>query len=54
MCSSITQSSFAKPCTPLAGGFDSGFVATKAGSNITTNYTIMVTSDKPVWAFCVS
>lgn len=45
----ITQSSFADPCTPLSGGFDSGYVAS---NDTTTSYTIQVTTAKPVWAFC--
>lgn len=49
----VTQSSFKDPCTPLEGGFDSGYVPTplNATDNF-TNYTIMVTDTKPKWVFC--
>jgi len=52
----VTQSSFADPCSPLNAngttGFDSGFmpVADDATTFPTWNYT--VTSTNPVWAFC--
>lgn len=53
----VTQSSFADPCTPLSAngttGFDSGFMPVNASATSgfpTWNYT--VTSTNPVWAFC--
>ncbi|KAI9455577.1 hypothetical protein BJY52DRAFT_636338 [Lactarius psammicola] len=49
---SVTQSTFADPCTYLAastgssGGFDSGVQTTK-------QYTIVITNDQqPIWFFC--
>ncbi|KAG6828168.1 hypothetical protein H0H92_008936 [Tricholoma furcatifolium] len=49
----VTQSSFANPCTPLAGGVDSGFqpVATNATSFPQFSITITNTST-PFWFFC--
>ncbi|KAJ7776491.1 hypothetical protein DFH07DRAFT_714856, partial [Mycena maculata] len=51
---SVTQSTFATPCQPLAGGLDSGFISgkeTKLGVFPTWNYT--VTNDQtPIWLFC--
>ncbi|KAH9977183.1 hypothetical protein BGW80DRAFT_839053 [Lactifluus volemus] len=43
---SVTQSSFAKPCTPLANGFDAGLQTAK-------QFTITITNDQqPIWFFC--
>ncbi|KAH8107219.1 Cupredoxin [Cristinia sonorae] len=43
---SVTQSSFANPCTPLASGFDSGLQNSK-------QFTINVTdASTPIWFFC--
>ncbi|KAJ7909975.1 hypothetical protein B0H13DRAFT_1616066, partial [Mycena leptocephala] len=51
---SVVQSSFANPCDPLVGGFDSGFTPAKKlknGSFPMFNYT--VTDDQsPMWFFC--
>jgi plastocyanin len=48
----VTQSSFADPCRPLSGGFDSQFqpVPDNATTFPTWNFTVVDTS--PVWAFC--
>ncbi|KAI0082171.1 hypothetical protein K474DRAFT_833541 [Panus rudis PR-1116 ss-1] len=50
---SVTQSSFAAPCDPLAGGFDSGFhpVPANQTDNFPT-YTITVQDTKPIWVHC--
>ncbi|KAF5378915.1 hypothetical protein D9757_008728 [Collybiopsis confluens] len=51
---SVTQSSFASPCEPLAGGFDSGWVSIPAGGVTpppTWNLTVTDTS-KPIWFYC--
>jgi len=51
----VTQSSFAEPCTKLDGGFDSGFNffnpnnVTDSGA-FTTDFT--VTTTKPLWFYC--
>ncbi|TVY55715.1 putative GPI-anchored cupredoxin [Lachnellula cervina] len=47
----VTQSSFADPCHPLAGGFFSGFVPTKA-TTLGSTFTIVVKDTKPVWIYC--
>ncbi|TVY82172.1 putative GPI-anchored cupredoxin [Lachnellula suecica] len=47
----VTQSSFADPCHPLAGGFFSGFVPTNA-STLGSTFTITVKDTKPVWIYC--
>jgi hypothetical protein len=51
---SITQSSFADPCTPLAGGFDSGWVLIpEAGLGSTPTFNLTITDDsKPIWFYC--
>jgi len=49
----VTQSSFASPCGPKAGGIESGFMPVAA--NITDNfptYTITVNDTQPVWVYC--
>ncbi|GJE85996.1 cupredoxin domain-containing protein [Phanerochaete sordida] len=48
-----TQSSFAAPCSPMEGGFDSGFnfVPANQTDNFPT-YTITVNDTKPIWVFC--
>ncbi|TAQ85378.1 hypothetical protein B7494_g6298 [Chlorociboria aeruginascens] len=51
---SVTQSSFAAPCAPLAGGgFFSGFQPTSdaTGANPTT-FTITVNDTNPIWVYC--
>ncbi|KAI0003402.1 Cupredoxin [Russula compacta] len=50
----VTQSTFANPCSPLAGGFDSGFVPVSANN---TNgpfpqAQFQVTDTNPVWVYC--
>ncbi|KIN07215.1 hypothetical protein OIDMADRAFT_16032 [Oidiodendron maius Zn] len=47
----VTQSSFANPCHPLAGGFFSGFVPTTV-SPASTTFTITVNDTKPIWFYC--
>jgi hypothetical protein len=49
----VTQSSFSAPCTPLAGGFDSGWVQIGAAVPVTPTFNITITNDsKPIWFFC--
>lgn len=38
----VSQSSFAQPCTPLANGFNSGFMPIQAGSTTFPSFTITV------------
>jgi len=49
----VTQSTLESPCTPLAGGFDSGFMpvpATQTSNFPTAELTVQKTT--PVWAYC--
>ncbi|KAF9068736.1 Cupredoxin [Rhodocollybia butyracea] len=49
----VTQSSFASPCSPLADGFDSGFVPVDA--NTTSGFLsaeLTVGNTNPVWIYC--
>jgi len=49
----VTQSSFAAPCSPLDGGLNSGFMPVAA--NVTDGFptfTITVNDTKPIWVFC--
>jgi plastocyanin len=49
----VTQSSLANPCAPLAGGFDSGFWPVR--DNQTTGFPtadLNVTQTTPIWAYC--
>ncbi|KAJ3731233.1 hypothetical protein DFJ43DRAFT_1080576 [Lentinula guzmanii] len=49
----VTQSTFAAPCTAMAGGVDSGFqdVATNASTFPVWSFTLTNTS-APLWFFC--
>jgi len=49
----VTQTSFAGPCTPKDGGIDSGFmpVAANQTDNFPT-FTIPVTDTQPIWVYC--
>jgi len=49
----VTQSSFAEPCVPLAGGFTSGFVPVAVGSTSLPTYQVQVNdASKPIWVYC--
>ena len=50
----ITESSLENPCSPLAGGFDSGFqpVAADDTSGPFPSATITVCSITPTWIYC--
>jgi plastocyanin len=49
-----TQSTFADPCTPVAGGFDSGFVPVSANntSGPFQEAQLQVADTNPVWVYC--
>jgi len=47
---SVTQSSFADPCHPLAGGFFSTFIPTNSTSPEV--FTLTVNDTKPIWIYC--
>ncbi|CAF9904805.1 MAG: hypothetical protein GOMPHAMPRED_002953 [Gomphillus americanus] len=51
---SVQQSSFAAPCQPLAGGFDSGFnpVASEEVAATTQHFSVTVNNTKPIWIYC--
>jgi len=50
---SITQSSLASPCEPLAGGFDSGWVFVPTTESTPVVWNLTITDDsKPLWFFC--
>ncbi|KAF8193026.1 hypothetical protein BJ912DRAFT_961791 [Pholiota molesta] len=50
---SVTQSSFADPCTPLAGGFDSGWILLPTAPTPVPEWNLTITDDsKPIWFFC--
>jgi len=49
----VTQSSLNQPCSPLAGGFDSGFVpVADDATTFGTTATYVVNDTKPVWVYC--
>ncbi|KAJ7478304.1 Cupredoxin [Mycena latifolia] len=49
----VTQSSFANPCEPLANGFDSGWVFINDTSATTPVWNLTITDDsKPIWFYC--
>ncbi|KAJ3821061.1 Cupredoxin [Lentinula raphanica] len=54
----VTQSSFANPCTPLSASspgtvsFDSGFMAVSANATTFPTVTIQINDTKPFWAYC--
>ncbi|KAJ7439778.1 Cupredoxin, partial [Mycena latifolia] len=52
---SVTQSSFASPCEPLAGGFDSGwiFIPTSTPPSPLPEWNLTITNDQtPIWFYC--
>jgi len=48
----VTQSSFAAPCQPLAGGLDSGFQPVAAGAASVPSFTVTVNVTTPLWFYC--
>ncbi len=48
---SVVQSSFDKPCQPLADGFSSGFIPLK-GYTPNVVYAYTVDDNEPVWFYC--
>jgi len=49
----VTQSSLAQPCQPIANGFDTGFIP--VASTTTSGFPIAeltITTTSPVWAYC--
>jgi plastocyanin len=48
----VTQSTFAAPCQPMANGIDSDFRPVAANATQGPSMSIMVNSTDPVWFFC--
>jgi len=50
----VTQSSFAGPCSQKDGGFNSGFqpVGTDVATADQPTYTVYVNDTQPIWVFC--
>jgi plastocyanin len=50
----VTQSSFAGPCTHKEGGFNSGYlpVGTDVAVADRPTYTVLVNDTQPIWVFC--
>ncbi|KAN0131555.1 hypothetical protein V8E53_010663 [Lactarius tabidus] len=51
----VTQSTLGSPCSPLSGGFDSGFKPSRPGSATPSglpNFNITVTDDQPIYVYC--
>lgn len=44
---SVTQSTFAAPCSPMSGGFDTGILASSAQP-----FMLTVNDTNPVWIYC--
>ncbi|KAJ6566633.1 hypothetical protein B0H19DRAFT_1066918 [Mycena capillaripes] len=50
---SVTQSSLASPCEPLANGFDSGWVSVPQTLTPPPEWNITITNDQaPIWFYC--
>jgi plastocyanin len=49
---SVTQSSFAAPCQPLAGGIDSLFQPVAANAAQVPSFSILVNATTPLWFYC--
>ncbi|KAI0655271.1 hypothetical protein C8Q70DRAFT_887643, partial [Cubamyces menziesii] len=50
----VAQSAFGKPCEPLEGGFDSGFIFVPQGASAPfPTWNLTITDDsKPIWFYC--
>jgi len=48
----ITQSTFATPCSPMEGGFDSGFTPVAANETKFPLAQLTVTDTNPIWIYC--
>ncbi|KAF8172937.1 hypothetical protein K438DRAFT_1466396, partial [Mycena galopus ATCC 62051] len=50
---SIVQCSFANPCQPLPGGFDSGWVSVPETLSTPPEWNLTITNDQiPIWFYC--
>ncbi|KAJ3491294.1 hypothetical protein NLI96_g787 [Meripilus lineatus] len=49
----VSQSSFTNPCTPLQGGFSSGFISVPANTTAFPVWNLTIEDDtRPIWFFC--
>ncbi|KAH9173488.1 Cupredoxin [Lactarius sanguifluus] len=48
----VTQSSFAAPCQPLASGIDSSFQPVAAGATTAPSFSVTVNATTPLWFYC--
>jgi len=48
----VTQSSFAGPCSFKDGGFNSGFMPVATNQTSFPTYTITVNDTQPIWVYC--
>lgn len=48
----VTQSSFAAPCQPMANGLDSNFQPVATGAANVPSFTVPVNATTPLWFFC--
>ncbi|KAF8186041.1 hypothetical protein K438DRAFT_1038073 [Mycena galopus ATCC 62051] len=49
----VTQSTFAAPCTPAAGGFDSGWVGVPSTLPVMPTWNLTITNaSAPIWFYC--
>ncbi|KAJ6606455.1 hypothetical protein DFH09DRAFT_9341 [Mycena vulgaris] len=48
----ITQSTLASPCSPMDGGFDSGFIPVAADETDFPLAQLTVKDTKPIWVYC--
>lgn len=48
----VTQSTFAAPCQPMAGGIDSNFQFVNLSAASVPSLTITVNATTPLWFFC--
>jgi len=47
----VIQGSLEKPCQPLAGGFNSGFIPSAAGE-ANSSFIINIADTNPIWYYC--
>jgi len=48
----VTQSSLANPCSPLAKGFDSQFMPVAATDTVFPTAKLTINNTNPIWAYC--
>ncbi|ETW87309.1 hypothetical protein HETIRDRAFT_239588, partial [Heterobasidion irregulare TC 32-1] len=48
----VTQSTFAQPCSKMDGGFDSNFFPVAVGTSDLPTYNVTVNSTTPIWVYC--